>query len=248
MAEAMAPRGPDAAGVWSQGRVVLGHRRLKIIDLSEAGAQPMVDSELGLAVCWNGCIYNYKQLRRELSEHGYRFFSHSDTEVLLKAYHHWGDRFVDRVYEAVTPMVVGLQQDLGVAVREEPVAVFAQFAPQLLVVVDAAVPADGQPQFRIDHRLCARLGQVDDLQSAMAKHDAALRPDACGIRAPGCHRLGHGRDSSEITCLARETHRAGGSPHPVDPTRWGLFRNLSARERSAATQRLPAVRRFRRPA
>jgi asparagine synthase (glutamine-hydrolysing) len=98
MAEAMAARGPDAAGVWSQGRVALGHRRLKIIDLSEAGAQPMVDSDLGLAVCWNGCIYNYKQLRRELSEHGYRFFSHSDTEVLLKAYHHWGDRFVDRLY------------------------------------------------------------------------------------------------------------------------------------------------------
>ena len=98
MAEAMTPRGPDAAGVWSQGRVALGHRRLKIIDLSEAGAQPMVDSDLGLAVCWNGCIYNYKQLRRELGEAGYRFFSHSDTEVLLKAYHHWGDRFVDRLY------------------------------------------------------------------------------------------------------------------------------------------------------
>ena len=79
MAEAMAPRGPDAAGVWSQGRVALGHRRLKIIDLSEAGAQPMVDSELGLAVCWNGCIYNYKQLRRELSGLGYRFFSTSDA-------------------------------------------------------------------------------------------------------------------------------------------------------------------------
>src|SRR3954462_7986879 len=98
MAEAMAPRGPDAAGVWSQGRVALGHRRLKILDLSEAGAQPMVDADLGLTICWNGCIYNYKQLRRELSERGYRFFSHSDTEVLLKAYHHWGDRFVDRLY------------------------------------------------------------------------------------------------------------------------------------------------------
>src|ERR1700752_4592208 len=57
----------------------------------------MVDSELGLAVCWNGCIYNYKQLRRELSELGYRFFSTSDTEVLLKAYHHWRDRFVDHL-------------------------------------------------------------------------------------------------------------------------------------------------------
>ncbi|KUI11681.1 asparagine synthetase B [Mycobacterium sp. GA-1285] len=98
MAEAMSPRGPDSAGAWSQGRVALGHRRLKIIDLSEAGGQPMLDSELGLAIAWNGCIYNYKQLRRELSEQGYRFFSHSDTEVLLKAYHHWGDRFVDRLF------------------------------------------------------------------------------------------------------------------------------------------------------
>jgi asparagine synthase (glutamine-hydrolysing) len=98
MAEAMAPRGPDGAGAWSQGRVALGHRRLKIIDLSEAGTQPMVDSDLGLAIAWNGCIYNYKDLRRELTGHGYRFFSTSDTEVLLKAYHHWGDRFVERMY------------------------------------------------------------------------------------------------------------------------------------------------------
>uniref|UniRef100_A0A5Q5BIW9 asparagine synthase (glutamine-hydrolyzing) n=3 Tax=unclassified Mycobacterium TaxID=2642494 RepID=A0A5Q5BIW9_MYCSS len=98
MAETLSPRGPDGAGAWSQGRVALGHRRLKIIDLSEAGAQPMVDSDLGLAIAWNGCIYNYQQLRDELRGHGYSFFSTSDTEVLLKAYHHWGDRFVDRLY------------------------------------------------------------------------------------------------------------------------------------------------------
>jgi asparagine synthase (glutamine-hydrolysing) len=97
MAAAMAPRGPDSAGTWSQGRVALGHRRLKIIDLTEAGAQPMVDADLGLALAWNGCIYNYKELRRELEGHGYRFFSHSDTEVLLKAYHRWGDDFVSRL-------------------------------------------------------------------------------------------------------------------------------------------------------
>ncbi|MDT5022246.1 MAG: hypothetical protein QOI33_2770, partial [Mycobacterium sp.] len=73
----------------------LGHRRLKIIDLTEAGAQPMVDSELGLTIVWNGCIYNYKELRTELQGYGYRFFSHSDSEVLLKAYHRWGDDFVN---------------------------------------------------------------------------------------------------------------------------------------------------------
>src|ERR1700689_161416 len=94
MAEGMAARGPDGSGVWSQGRVALGHRRLKIIDLTEAGAQPMVDSDLGLTIVWNGCIYNYKELRAELQGYGYRFFSHSDSEVLLKAYHRWGDDFV----------------------------------------------------------------------------------------------------------------------------------------------------------
>ena len=97
MADVMARRGPDAAGVWSQGRVALGHRRLRIIDLSEAGAQPMADPELGLAVCFNGCIYNYEDLRDELAGQGYRFFSHSDTEVILKGYHHWGDRVVDHL-------------------------------------------------------------------------------------------------------------------------------------------------------
>jgi asparagine synthase (glutamine-hydrolysing) len=97
MAAAMTPRGPDGAGVWSQGRVALGHRRLKIIDLTEAGAQPMVDSDLGLSIAWNGCIYNYKELRQDLIGHGYRFFSTSDTEVLIKAYHRWGDRFVDHL-------------------------------------------------------------------------------------------------------------------------------------------------------
>ncbi|ORV89905.1 asparagine synthetase B [Mycobacterium interjectum] len=98
MAAVMAPRGPDAAGAWSQGRAALGHRRLRIIDLTEAGAQPMVDAELGLTIAWNGCIYNYQELRRELAGHGYRFFSHSDTEVLLKAYHRWGDDFVSHLH------------------------------------------------------------------------------------------------------------------------------------------------------
>ena len=83
-------RGPHGEGLWQQGRVALGHRRLKIIDLSDRGAQPMVDPELGLAVAFNGCLYNYQELRQELQAAGYRFFSSSDTEVILKAYHRWG--------------------------------------------------------------------------------------------------------------------------------------------------------------
>ena len=97
MAETMADRGPDGAGLWAQGGVALGHRRLKIIDLSERAQQPMVDAELGLAIAFNGCIYNQHELRRELEGAGYRFFSTGDTEVILKAYHHWGDGFVDHL-------------------------------------------------------------------------------------------------------------------------------------------------------
>lgn len=90
MTDRMAPRGPDAAGVSAQGRMAFGHRRLKIIDLSERAQQPMTDPELGLTLAFNGCIYNYRQLRRELQEKGYRFFSEGDTEVVLKAWHAWG--------------------------------------------------------------------------------------------------------------------------------------------------------------
>lgn len=98
MTEALAPRGPDGVGLISQGRVALGHRRLKIIDLSENAAQPMVDPDLGLAIVFNGCIYNYPELRGELIEAGYRFFSTGDTEVILKAFHHWGEACVERFH------------------------------------------------------------------------------------------------------------------------------------------------------
>src|SRR5688572_12409068 len=97
MAATMQRRGPDAAGSWAQGSVALSHRRLKIIDLSERAAQPMVDPDLGVTVAFNGMIYNYAELRAELEAKGFRFFSHGDTEVVLKAYAAWGDRFVERL-------------------------------------------------------------------------------------------------------------------------------------------------------
>ena len=98
MNECQMHRGPDGSGVWARGPVALGHRRLSIIDLSAAGSQPMVDSPLGLSVVFNGCIYNYQQLRTELEGAGYRFFSTSDTEVIGKAYAHWGLSCVEHFF------------------------------------------------------------------------------------------------------------------------------------------------------
>ena len=89
---ALVPRGPDGQGSWSNGRVAFGHRRLSVIDLSTRGSQPMVDNELGLTAVFNGCIYDYQELRAELEGHGYRFFSTSDTEVILKGYAPLGHR------------------------------------------------------------------------------------------------------------------------------------------------------------
>jgi len=93
----MAPRGPDASGAFAQGAVALGHRRLQIIDVSARSQQPMVDPELGLAVVYNGAVYNYRELRERLEAKGYRFFSDGDTEVVLKGYHAWGREVVHRL-------------------------------------------------------------------------------------------------------------------------------------------------------
>lgn len=98
MTAQMSDRGPDAQGFFAAGPVAFGHQRLSIIDLSACGNQPMHDPDLGLTLVFNGCIYNYRQLRDELeTDRGYRFFSSSDTEVVLKAYHAWGDEFLDRL-------------------------------------------------------------------------------------------------------------------------------------------------------
>ncbi|MGV9991174.1 N-acetylglutaminylglutamine amidotransferase [Streptomyces sp. NPDC003374] len=111
MTDRLAPRGPDGRGLWSQGAVALGHRRLKIIDLSDSGAQPMADPAARLAGVFNGCVYNYRALREELSARGHRFFSGSDTEVVLKAYQEWGTSCVDR-FHGMFAFVIA-EQDTG---------------------------------------------------------------------------------------------------------------------------------------
>lgn len=97
MNERQRRRGPDSGGAFAQGGHGFGHRRLKIMDLSDSAQQPMFDPNLGIGIVFNGAVYNHPALRRELEGLGYRFYSHGDTEVLLKAYHAWGADFVQRL-------------------------------------------------------------------------------------------------------------------------------------------------------
>jgi asparagine synthase (glutamine-hydrolysing) len=106
-------RGPDGAGVWEDRSqdVFLGHRRLAIIDLGPAGAQPMTDLAERRVIVFNGEIYNFQELRAELGKSGCQFRSHSDTEVLLMAYETWGEdcllrlngMFAFAIYDKGTP-------------------------------------------------------------------------------------------------------------------------------------------------
>lgn len=98
MSEKLARRGPDHAGTFADGALAFGHRRLAIIDLSASADQPMVDAQLQLALVFNGTIYNYRELRAELIAMDYAFVSEGDSEVILKAYHAWGEACVQRFY------------------------------------------------------------------------------------------------------------------------------------------------------
>lgn len=94
----MRHRGPDGAGVWrsADGRVQFGHRRLAIVDLTEAGHQPMLDPAGTKVLVFNGEIYNWPELQNELAAGGWRFRGHSDSEVVLAAYTAWGEACVKR--------------------------------------------------------------------------------------------------------------------------------------------------------
>jgi asparagine synthase (glutamine-hydrolysing) len=165
MLEKLAPRGPDGMGIVSQGRCCFGHRRLKIIDLSEHGAQPMVDPVLGLTLVFNGCIYNYRALREQLEQLGYQFFSSSDSEVILKAYAHWGSTCIDKfngmfslaIYERDTGKIFLARDRLGIKplyyfVHDKGL-VFASSLPALLT--HGSVNTDIDP-VALNHYICFR--------------------------------------------------------------------------------------------
>src|SRR5246500_5264830 len=96
MAESISHRGPDDEGYFVAGPLGFGFRRLSIIDLA-GGHQPMSDHEQSVWVIFNGEIYNFPELKRELQSHGHVFRTNSDTEVIIHGYKQWGDEVLNRL-------------------------------------------------------------------------------------------------------------------------------------------------------
>ncbi|MEY9996542.1 asparagine synthase (glutamine-hydrolyzing) [Streptomyces sp. V4I8] len=154
MSGMLATRGPDGQGTWAQGAVALGHRRLKIIDLSDRGAQPMTDARGEVTGVFNGCVYNHPELREELRGLGHRFTSTSDTEVVLKAYQQWGTACVEHflgmfafaIVEHRTGRVVLARDRLGIKplylARTPGRLRFASTLPALLAAGDVDTSLD----------------------------------------------------------------------------------------------------------
>ncbi|MFH0519394.1 N-acetylglutaminylglutamine amidotransferase [Streptomyces sp. M41] len=154
MTDRLTPRGPDGHGTWARGPVALGHRRLKIIDLSDRGAQPMTDARAEVTGVFNGCVYNHAELREELRRLGHRFRSTSDTEVVLKAYQQWGTACVEHfrgmfafaIVEHRTGRVVLARDRLGIKplylARTPGRLRFASTLPALLAAGDVDTSLD----------------------------------------------------------------------------------------------------------
>src|SRR5919201_138382 len=97
MTDSLVHRGPDGEGLYVDGPLGLGHRRLAILDLSLAGRQPMANETGDVILTFNGEIYNFQKLRVELEARGHRFHSATDSEVIVHGYEEWGDDCVTRL-------------------------------------------------------------------------------------------------------------------------------------------------------
>ncbi len=213
MTETLVPRGPDHGGSWSDGPLGMGHRRLSIIDLSERAHQPMVDPELGLALVFNGTIYNYRALRTQLSARGYRFFSDGDTEVILKAYREWGPACVERLHGMFAIGLWDLRERTLFLARDrfgiKPLYWTAdgrrlRFAstPQALLAgggVDTGIdPAGLQFQFTLHAVIPAPMTLLKGVRKLPPAHTLTISPDGIGSPVPYWH-LDAMREPGQIT-------------------------------------------------
>lgn len=160
MVSSLARRGPDSEGIESWDGAVLGHRRLAILDLSDAGRQPMLSDDRQTGIVFNGCIYNFMEIRAELERAGHRFHSRCDTEVLVRGYEEWGvDRLVPKlrgmfafaIWDHRARKMILVRDRLGV----KPLVYVARhgslgFASTTTALHDAGLAGDVSPEAVLD--------------------------------------------------------------------------------------------------
>ena len=197
MLEPLARRGPDAEGVWIDAElgVGFGHRRLSVLDLSPDGAQPMLTPSGRFAIVFNGEIYNYRDLARELEHLGWRFRGHSDTEVLVAAVEHWGfDRAVRRLRGMFAFAVLDRRERLLHLARDrlgiKPL--FYGWVDGTLVFASETSALRRYPGFRqpVDRRALALLLRYGYIAAPYSIHEGRLDiPSACAwgrASTPAC--------------------------------------------------------------
>ncbi len=226
----MAPRGPDGSGDWysNDERVGFTHRRLAIIELSDLGAQPMHSEDGSLTITFNGEIYNYPELRAELVAKGYRFRSHSDTEVLLQLYRDRGPAMVEALrgmfafglWDAQQRRLVLARDPLGIRplyyADDGWTVRFASTAKALLAGGSGiARPRSGRHRGLSSLRLCARAIYG---VAGHSRRASGLRPDGrclgtARTAAVLRRRLGacatYGRDTAKSRRCPRAVERGG---------------------------------------
>lgn len=159
MRDTMIHRGPDDRGVFlgpagAAPTVGLGHRRLSVIDLSAAGRQPMATEDGRLVIVYNGEIYNFRQLRAQLESLGHTFFSHTDTEVILRGYRQWGEEIVHRlvgmfafaVWDAPKRRIFAARDPFGI----KPLVYYQDTAACIFASEIKAITASGMADLSID--------------------------------------------------------------------------------------------------
>ncbi len=199
MADALAHRGPDGEGVWTAPGVGLGHRRLAIIDLTDAAAQPMLSDDGRLALSFNGEIYNFREVRAELEARGHVFRTASDTEVILQAWRQWGVECVTRLhgmfafalYDAADETLLLALDRLGVNKLN-----YAQLPDGALIFASEIKGLLAYPGFRREPDIAA----VEDyLGLGYVPDDASILAGVRKLPAGSCLYLRRGRPLPEPT-------------------------------------------------
>ena len=117
MGKAIKHRGPDGEGYWLNNNVGIAHRRLSVIDLSDAGRQPMISKNKRFILSYNGEIYNYRELRKVLIKKGYFFSSQSDSEVVLNSLIEWGKNAIEK-FNGMFAFVLGIMKRKNCLLQE----------------------------------------------------------------------------------------------------------------------------------